>query len=59
MPDVQVTAVGARGDHPDLTHDELQRRKRDHAQRSTVSDERESEDKDDAAPGSLEWKEQG
>lgn len=55
MPDVQVTAVGGRV----VTNDPDPDKSRDNGKRSIVDDEREPEDKDDAAPGSLEWKELG
>jgi hypothetical protein len=59
MPDVQVTAIGGRAIRPDEVNDDDQNQIRDNGERSILSDEGEPEDKDDAAPGSLEWKEQG
>lgn len=61
MPEIQINVAGARGEHPELHDDAFGGTQRDKDKRSIVSDKRpdDKESKDESAPGTLEWKEQG
>lgn len=57
MPELEAWAIGARGAHRDLRDTSPDNAQRESGDTDTVDLPHETEDKDEAAPGSLEWKE--
>lgn len=60
MPEIEINVVGARGDQPNLHREAFADTTPDNAQRESANMDTvdgESENKDESAPGTLEWKE--